>query len=239
MALTQKEQDYVDTNYADTDVATAIKDALSVGDDLNGVTATAAELNLNDGAVAGTAVASKTLALDANRAADTLRTADLQLGTSGSETAVTSTGAELNLLDESNTEPSDGAFAAVMRVAKAEWDFAVDGGAISAIDLNVDIPDNAVIVMASVDVLTTCTSSGDSGTGAISVEGANDVVTAIAIDDGGNPWDVGIGPLIVVDPVDASTHVKTTSAQAVTLTIAVEAFTAGKFNVYLFYVISE
>jgi len=202
------------------------------------------ETKLNDadkiaGVTAGTATASKVVVLDSNKAVDAVRTASLLLGASGSEVAVASTAAELNLLDEGATEPGDAAWAGLLRVAKVEYDFAVDGGAVSAIGLGVNIPDNAVIVMASVDVLTTLTSSGDTATGAISVEGANDIVTAIAINDGGNPWDVGIGPLIAVDPTDSSKHVKTSAAKAVTFTIAVEAVTAGKFNVYLFYVISE
>ncbi len=227
MALTQKEQDYVDTNYADTDVATTVKDALSAGDDLTGLTSTATELNILDGATVTTAEVN---ILDGV----TSTAAELNI-----LDGVTSTAAELNRVDESTTEPADAPWASIMRMAKAEYDFAVDGGAVSAIDLNVDIPDNALIVMASVEVITTSTSSSDAGTGAISVEGANDVVTAIAISDGNDPWDSGSGPLIVIDPTDASTHVKTTSAQAVTFTIATEAFTAGKFNVHLGYIIGE
>lgn len=67
---------------------------------ITGVTASAAELNLNDGAVAGTAVASKTLALGADKNVDTLAIADggLSLG-SGAGTPVTATAAELNNLD--------------------------------------------------------------------------------------------------------------------------------------------
>lgn len=227
MALTQKEQDYVDTNYADTDVATTVKDALSVGDDLSALTATAAELNALDGITASTAELNLMDGVTAT-------TAELNI-----VDGVTSTATELNLLDESATEPADGAFVAVMRMAKIEYDFATDGGAVSAIDLGVTIPAEAIIVLASVEVITTATSSGDTATGAISVEGANDVVTAIAISDGQNPWDAGVGPLIVVDPTDASTHVKATVARQVTFTIAVEAFTAGKFNVHIGYIIGE
>lgn len=64
------------------------------------VTASAAELNLIDGSVAGTAVASKALALGANKNVDVLAVADLKLG-SGAGTSVTATAAELNLLDDS------------------------------------------------------------------------------------------------------------------------------------------
>ena len=65
---------------------------------LDGVTATTAELNLIDGSVAGTAVASKALALGANKNVDVLAVADLKLG-AGAGTSVTSTAAELNILD--------------------------------------------------------------------------------------------------------------------------------------------
>ncbi len=62
------------------------------------VTSSAAELNLLDGTVAGTAVASKAVALDANKALDEINTAKLSIGTSGSEVEVTATPAELNVL---------------------------------------------------------------------------------------------------------------------------------------------
>src|ERR1051326_4414680 len=67
---------------------------------LNGsaVTATAAELNVLHSVTAGTARASSAVVLDANSAINVLRTASLRLGTSGSETAVTATGAEVNTL---------------------------------------------------------------------------------------------------------------------------------------------
>jgi len=62
------------------------------------VTASAAELNLIDTSVAGTAVASKALVLGANKNVDVLAVADLKLG-AGAGTSVTSTAAELNILD--------------------------------------------------------------------------------------------------------------------------------------------
>lgn len=61
------------------------------------MTASADELNLNDGSVAGTAVASKALVLGTNKNVDTLAIADggLKLG-AGAGTAVTATADELN-----------------------------------------------------------------------------------------------------------------------------------------------
>ena len=71
-------------------------------DTISGLTSSAAELNLNDGSVAGTAVASKTLALGADKNVDVLVVADggFALG-AGAGTAVSSTAAELNLVDGS------------------------------------------------------------------------------------------------------------------------------------------
>lgn len=75
---------------------------LAQGFQLGGATvsASAAELNLIDGSVAGTAVASKAAVLGANKNLDVLAVADLKLG-AGAGTSVTSTAAELNLLDGS------------------------------------------------------------------------------------------------------------------------------------------
>ena len=144
--------------------------------------------------------------------------------------------AEMNLLDASNTEPADAAFASVLRCAKAEYDFAVDGGLVSAIDLGVTIPDNAIIVSGFIEVITTLTSSGDAATIAIHVLAANDIVTAVAISAAAD-WDAGIRSIIPV--ATGATAIKLTSAKTITATIAVEAVTAGKFNVHLFYVIGE
>lgn len=125
-----------------------------------------------------------------------------------------------------------------LRLARATWDFDVDGGAISAIDLGVTLPDNAIIQGGFYDMITTATSATDAGTGAISVEGANDIVTAVAIGTG-TPFDAGQQAIIPKSNTPQTTSVKTTSAQAVTFTIAVEAFTAGKFVLFLYYTISD
>lgn len=73
--------------YADPDF-----DSLSVGGSAVNTTAVT-------GVTAGTATASKAVILDANKAVDVVRTASLRIGASGSETAVTASGAELNLID--------------------------------------------------------------------------------------------------------------------------------------------
>jgi len=63
------------------------------------VTTTAAEVNVLDAVTAGTAAASKAVVLDANAAVNAVKTAALHIGVSGSETAVSATGTELNYND--------------------------------------------------------------------------------------------------------------------------------------------
>lgn len=123
-------------------------------------------------------------------------------------------------------------------VARAVYNFAKDGGAVGAITSPVVIPNRAVVMGGFVSVITTCTSAGaDAGTMAISVEGANDIVSAIAINDASNPWDAGRKAIVPKRNTPESTSVKTTAARRVTFTIATQAFTAGKFVVYLEYVL--
>lgn len=68
-------------------------------DTVTGLTASAAELNFNDTAVAGTSVASKTLVLGTSKNTDILGlpVSGLKIGAAGAEVAVTPTAAELNV----------------------------------------------------------------------------------------------------------------------------------------------
>ncbi len=90
------------------------------------VTASAAELNLLDGSVAGTAVASKALALGANKNVDVLAVADLKLG-AGAGTSVTATAAELNKLAGSGAVVASGTQAELI----ADLGTGADGTAIA------------------------------------------------------------------------------------------------------------
>lgn len=125
---------------------------------------------------------------------------------------------------------------------------------VAAHGLGVYIPDNAIITNAWVDVTTTFTSANDSATIALKVESAGDLTAAIAISDASNVWDAGIhgclpgsyaeatvaGDTAVLDAArKAASYVKTSAIREITATVAVQALTAGKLNVYVEYVISE
>jgi hypothetical protein len=120
---------------------------------------------------------------------------------------------------------------------KAVYDFAVDGGAISTIGLGVFFPDNAIVAQSAIDVLTTHESAGDTAT--IALTSTNITIdAAIAINDGGNPWDAGMREGDHQYDT-AGTWQKTSSEQELNVVIAVQAVTAGKMVIFANYWISE
>jgi hypothetical protein len=120
-----------------------------------------------------------------------------------------------------------------MKWARADYSFAAQGGAIGTLDLlgsNV-IPLGAIILGGLVDISVAPT--GASATIAITVEGANDIVTAAAVS--GAPWST-TGRKSVIPVFTGATSVKTTAARTISAVIASGALTAGTFSVYLAYI---
>jgi hypothetical protein len=128
---------------------------------------------------------------------------------------------------------------------------------IAAYGLGVYLPDNAIVIRAWYDVVTTFTSAGaDAGTIALKVQGANDLVNAIAI-NAASPgvWDVGargclpLAPNLGADSAHdsqlevialmAALQIKLTAERELTATVAGQALTAGKLVLYVEYVISD
>lgn len=216
-----------------------------------GLTSAPTELNLLDGSVAGTSVASKALVLGANKNTDVLAlpVSGLKVG-AGAGTAVTSSAAELNILTgvtataaEINKVAAAGLASdglARMGVARFTYDPSANAGVrpIAAHDLGVTLPAYAVVIGGFFDVNTLFTSAGgNAGTVAISVEGAGDIQAAVAVS--GAPYS-SIGRKAIVPKADSpeSTSVKATAARAITATVAVQALTAGKLTGFLLYVVS-
>ena len=128
----------------------------------------------------------------------------------------------------------------VDRIARATYDFAVDGGAIGAIGLGVTLPDNAVVKRAWYEVLTTLASATDAATVSldIPVDDVAGLLAAIAISDATNPWDAGHHECIQ-DGTAANFSEKCTAARELSMTVAVEALTAGKFILFVEYIVSD
>src|SRR4051812_48465232 len=94
----------------------------------------------------------------------------------------------MNGVARRNTSVSstDVANAGGIKVMRAKYDFAVEGGAVSTIALNTaTLPVGAVILGGYLDVQTIPTSGG-SATIAVQAQAANDLVTATAY--GSSPW---------------------------------------------------
>lgn len=117
--------------------------------------------------------------------------------------------------------------------ARGRYDFAVDGGAVGSIDISTaSIPAGSIILGGFAEVDTAVTSGG-SGTLAISVEAANDIITAAAVS--GAPWST-TGRKSVIPVFTGASTVKTTAARKIKAVIATADLTAGVVDVVLFYV---
>lgn len=124
-----------------------------------------------------------------------------------------------------------------LKSAVGEYDFAVDAGAIGAITLRGSgplgnqIPSGAVIVSGYIEIDTLFT-TGTAATMAISVEAANDIVSATIVS--GAPYST-TGRKSIVPAGTGATSVKTTAARSIVATIATGTVTAGKGRVVVFY----
>lgn len=118
-----------------------------------------------------------------------------------------------------------------LRVVRASYSFAADGGAVGTINLlsSSAIPSGSIILGGLLEV-TTAPTSGGAATVAIQVEGAGDMVAAAAVS--GAPWST-TGRKSIIPVFTGATSVKTTAARNVSAVVAVAALTAGVFNVYL------
>jgi len=126
------------------------------------------------------------------------------------------------------------------RTVRATYDFAVDGGATSAIGSGVTLPDNAIITRAWYEVTDTLTSADDSATMSIGIptDDAAGIVAATSIVAGGDVWGAGIHEAIQ-DGTAAAFSTKTTAAREITFTIGTQAITAGSFVLFAEYVVSD
>lgn len=118
--------------------------------------------------------------------------------------------------------------------------FTFDAGVIAnrtvaAHGVGVTIPANAIIVGGFFEVNTLFTSaSTNTGTIAISVQGANDIQAAAAVS--GAPYSsIGRKAIVPKATTPESTSVKVTTAKEIVCTVAVAALLTGKLTGYLYY----
>lgn len=120
-----------------------------------------------------------------------------------------------------------------LKMAVGEYDFAVDGGAISTItlrgggSLGGGFPSGAVIIHGYIEV-DTILAGGAGATVAIGSEATGDIQAAAVFT--GAPWSTTGRKVIAFSGAKT-----TTGTRALTATIAVGTLTGGKFRVVMFY----
>ena len=131
------------------------------------------------------------------------------------------------------------------RIARATYDFAVDGGTHNtAYDMGISMPDNAVITRAWYEVITTFQSGGSDAVKmsiGLPTDDANAIIAFTAISTTGDVWDAGDHEAIQTGTA-ANFSTKTTAARAATFSISSSAagdLTAGALVLFLEYVISD
>lgn len=142
--------------------------------------------------------------------------------------------AALNITEPKIVASSDTGLG-VLRVARAKYSFAVDGGAISTITpaSNATIPDNAIIIGGTINSTTAATSAGAAtisvGTSAGSSAASLLGVTAVA----SYSADAKINSIATF-----AASVKMTAAGSITLTVADFTLTAGVIEVTVLYFVA-
>jgi hypothetical protein len=126
----------------------------------------------------------------------------------------------------------------VMRVARATFDPSATVGqrAVQAHNLGVTIPISAVICGGFLVVHTAFTSGGSTAQIAFHAQSANDLITAAAVS--GAPYST-IGRKAIVPKANTpeSTGIELSAARALTATVTVEALTAGKATLFVYYLV--
>lgn len=123
------------------------------------------------------------------------------------------------------------------KVWEGEWDFAVDGGAVSTIPLRSKdgaIPAGADIIGGYIDVQTQLTSGGAATIG-VNSEAAGDLVAAATAVGTYTAGRKNILPAEASGSATAKNSIRTTAARVPAITVAAFALTAGKLKLTLLW----
>lgn len=122
-----------------------------------------------------------------------------------------------------------------IKEVRGEYDFAVDGGAISTIVMRGTtgnfIPAGSYIMGGLLEVDTLLTSGGAATVG-VNSQAAGDIVAPITV--AGAPWST-IGLKSIIPAWSGATAIKTTIDRSLAITIGAFTLTAGKFRCIVFY----
>ena len=121
-----------------------------------------------------------------------------------------------------------------LRCIVAQYDFAKLGGAVGDYALGVRVPNGARVLDAFAVVKTAATSANSTATIALKVEAANDIFTAAAVS--GAPWSTTGRKQGIPDWATVGDTKVATAEREVTMSVAVEALTAGVIDFYIIFV---
>ena len=126
------------------------------------------------------------------------------------------------------------------RIARATYDFDVDGGEVGDIGLGVTLPDNAIITRSWYKVLTSFTSAESTAEVCLSIptDDVAGIAASTALSAEGDNWAAGFHSGIQDGQV-LNFSEQTTAARELTLTIDVQDLTAGKLILFCEYVVLE
>lgn len=123
-------------------------------------------------------------------------------------------------------------------VVKGKYRFSVQGGAVGSVNLVDDdgvvvkLPSGAIVTKAYINIVQAMVSTGGTGTIAVSIQSAGDLLAAVDADT--------LSGVTAAIPVGtAATMIKLTAERTLTATVATAAITAGKFDVFVEFVLSE
>lgn len=161
----------------------------------------------------------------------------LEKGTGFAAGAISTADIATGAVTESKLEAPTGSGAYAFRMIHAVWDPSGVSAqrSVGAHSLGVTMPAHSIITHSFFYTKTSVVSTNNDGTIAFSCTSANDILSAADIDSSsGVAGQIGAGV-----SVGTAATMKIGDGCTVTATVAVDAFTAGKIDLYLEYVVTE
>lgn len=135
---------------------------------------------------------------------------------------------------EAFSKANVGLKAGCQRLRFSAGPLAKDRKAAGTYGLGLTLPAGSIVKWGVYRVNTTFASATDAATIALQVEAADDLVTAVAISDGGNPWDAG-NPVECTPDNTVANFVVLTAEREVSAVVATETLTAGELDLWVEY----
>jgi hypothetical protein len=150
--------------------------------------------------------------------------------------AVTSVKILAGAVTEPKFEPAVDLVRNAKRTAKYQYDFAIDGGAVSLIPLRGDaLPANSIIVGGTAYVIDALVDGGAGASAGIDAAAPDDIITSAAVV--GAPWSAPATEIDITPIGTAITNVVWSAGGTPVLNVSAFPLTGGKFELFLDYIV--